>query len=100
MFRPEGTSERDVGSQLMAFNEVIPHRPSGRAYREQNRTRGSGRRWRADVLPTSVRLHFWPFGFRQSSFSPIAQALRDLSLHVFDCSPLSQHALFPSPFQV
>jgi len=99
-FRHQPTFERDVGEQHMAFNQVIPDRPSGRAYREQNRTRGSGWRWRSDVLPASVRLHSWPFGFRQSRFSPIAQALPGHRLHVFGSARLSQHATFPSPFQV
>jgi hypothetical protein len=89
MFRHEGTKQRDVGSQLMAFNAVIPHRPAGRVSHALNRTRGSCWRRRTDVLPTGVRLRPWPFGFRQSSFSPIAQALRDRRLHVFSCLPLS-----------
>ena len=54
----------------------------------------------SDVLPTSVRFHPWILGFKQSSFSPIIQALQDRNIHIFCYAPLSDHALVPSPFRV
>ena len=36
MFRHGGTSERDVGAPLMPFNALAAHRPSRKAYHEQN----------------------------------------------------------------
>ena len=47
-----------------------------------------------------VRFHPWTLGFRQFSFSHIAQVLQSHSLHVFGRSLLYQHALVPSPFRV
>ena len=49
----------------------------------------------SDVLPTSVRLHPWRLGFKQSSLSRIAQALQDHSIHIFRCSPLYQPCSCP-----
>lgn len=59
-------------------------------------------RWRrcSDVLPTSVRFRRWTLGFRQFSFSHIAQALQSHSLHILVYSLLYQHALVPSLFRV
>ena len=54
----------------------------------------------SDVLPTSLRFHPWILEFKQCSFSHIAQALQDHSVHIFHCLPLSDHALVPSPFRV
>jgi hypothetical protein len=84
----------------MPFNTLTVHRPSGRAYHEQNRIRGSRWHRRSDVLPKDVRFHPWTLGFRQFSFSPIAQALQSHSAHVFGCPLLYQHAVVPSPFRV
>jgi hypothetical protein len=45
-----------------------------------------------------VQFRHWRLGFRQSSFSPIAQALQSHSLRVFRCALLYEQALVPLPF--
>jgi len=67
-----------------------------------NKRRIHGYGWHRciDVLPKSMRLRHWTFGFRQYSFNHIAQVLQSHNLHVFCCSPLYRHALVSSPFQV
>ncbi|CAA9271656.1 hypothetical protein AVDCRST_MAG92-2997 [uncultured Coleofasciculus sp.] len=44
--------------------------------------------------------HHWALGFRQFSFSRIAQALRDCTIHVFCSIPLYKQALVPLLFRV
>src|SRR2546428_13989780 len=58
------------------------------------KSRTYGWRWRriTDVLPTSVQFHPWRLGFKQSSLSPIAQALHGHSVHIFRC-PLALSGL-------
>ena len=53
----------------------------------------------SDVLPTSVRLHPWRLGFKQSSLSRIAQALQDHSdTHLLLFSRFTNMLLSPRPF--
>src|SRR5438270_13752200 len=58
--------------------------------------------WRrcTGVLPTDVPFRRWTLGFRQSSFSRIAQALRGRTVHAFRRSPLHVHALVPTSFRI
>jgi hypothetical protein len=99
VFRHRETSERDVGSPLRSLDAFTTHRPADRAYNEQKRIRRSRWHRRADVLPMGVRFRRWTLGFRQCSFSHIAQALQGTAVHVFPQSPLSKQALVPSSFR-
>src|SRR2546427_740571 len=76
------------------------HRPSCRVYHRQKSNPWLAMASASDALPTSVQFHPWRLGFKQSSLRRIAQAFQDHSIHIFCCSPLSQHALVPSPFRV
>ncbi len=84
----------------MPFNAFTTHRPSAKTYPERKANpelpMASGCRRATD----GCEFHPWTLGFRQSSFSPIGQALQDDRLHVFDGLPLYEHALVPSPFRV
>ncbi len=54
-----------------------------RVPRRERRSRGIRRHRRSDVLPVGVRFHPWVLGFKQSSFSLIAQVSRSSAVHVF-----------------
>ena len=72
----------------MSFNTFITHRPSSKAYPQRKPNQGLSMASVSDVLPTSVRLHRWTLGFREFTFSRIAQALQNRSVHVFPYLPL------------
>ena len=72
----------------MPFNTFITHRPSSKAYPRRKSNRWLSMASVADVLSTSVRLHRWTLGFREFTFSLIAQALQNRSVHVFPYLPL------------
>lgn len=67
----------------MSFNEFVTHRPTSKAYRERKVNPWLSLASVSGVLPASVRFHRWILGFRQSSFSHIAQALQGRIIHVF-----------------
>src|SRR3954453_5492298 len=71
---------------------VLPAGPTT----NKRRIRSSNRRRCTGVLPTSVSFRHWALGFRQFSFSHIAQVLQVHSLHGFNCFPL--HDMLLSPF--
>jgi hypothetical protein len=77
VFRRRGTFQKRLRFPTHVLeNGITSHRPPAGAYYGRNLTRSC--RWRrcTGVLPTSVRFRYWTLGFRQSSFSHIAQALR------------------------
>jgi hypothetical protein len=73
----------------MPLNSFTSHRPSTEAYSKRNwnleLSRASAYRRATDGCAVSTS---WTLRFRQSSFSPIAQALRGRPIHVFCDAPL------------
>jgi len=71
----------------MSLNALAVHRPSDRAYHERKSDpwlpRASAFRRATDVCAS----HPWTLGFRQFSFSHIAQALQSHRLHVLGSAP-------------
>jgi len=101
VFRHRGTYQerRRLPTHILECTHCASSIRTGRTTSE-SLTRGFRRHRRSDVLPKSVRFRHWTLGFRQSSFSPIAQALQSNSVHVFRCPLLYRHAVVPSPFRV
>jgi hypothetical protein len=79
----------------MSFNEFAIHRPSSKVYCGRNLNPQFSMASVSDVVPTSVRLHHWTLGFRQFSFSHIAQALQGRTVHVFRVLPALQTCSCP-----
>ena len=101
VFRRRGTyrERRRLPTHILECTHCASSIRTGRTTSE-SLTRGFRRHRRSDVLPKSVRFRHWTLGFRQFSFSHIAQALQSNSAHVFGCPLLYQHAVVPSPFRV
>ena len=101
VFRHRGTyrERRRLPTHILECTHCASSIRTGRTT-SKSLTRGFRWHRRSDVLPKSVRFRPWTLGFRQFSFSPIAQALQSHSAHVFGCPLLYQHAVVPSPFRV
>jgi hypothetical protein len=67
----------------MPFNEFATHRPASKAFHGRKLNPWLSLASVSDVLPASVRFHRWTLGFRQPSFSHIAQALQSRIVHAF-----------------